>query len=761
MSKRRIINYIGFFIVISLVTYMYLFGKITYTADNCVSGYDTDGTSITAKPGDESDLIICNYTHYLPAGLYYVIIDGYNEYKEYNYYEIFSDELGGILARDVFVSGKKIPLELEHAVKDFDVRVYYQDAGTVTVEKVTIERINTKKRYFIAFFFGVISSTLFILFDINRDNLLVKILKIIFGIVVFCLSILTQFVYIEALYDSDSFYHEICVWLLTGARESYLVWISCTLLAFIDVLVLLICKYYSIAIPVSTLLTGVYALVGYNYYISRGDVFTFSQLRLAVDAARVVNEYTVVIPRLFWVGIVVSLLFSMIYLGDYVVKKWAHRLVYGIISFAAVIVAISNVKPSIARNGGLTVLVIADYFYEHYGYLVGTVVMLPEPVHRPDGYNEERISSIIANYESEENLVKVKTPNIIYVQCETLFDMTQVTSQRWSENPLAYMDTLAEEYYVGNLISPMAGGGTCNVEYEMLTGYTYYNRGGTPFVTGLRNESPSFVSDLEKYGYNTVAIHTNTGAFFDRETAYSSLGFDEMLFTEQLGETPVEYMHDRWANDYYAYKSLIDNFESRDKSKPYFAYIVTTQNHGDYSTDYDEYGITVYEDISMDANRQLQTYLNLEKESMEALKYLLDYFSTVDDDVIIVYWGDHCPGMNLFNIGGETVDYVVNSHKTPLLVWNNYGESFDFGDAITSYQFTPKFMQQLGMRNDSFMNYSAENNVPTIVVGNTVLNEDGTYAGLEQLTSEENEIKNNMWLLQYDREFGKRYSYSN
>ncbi len=148
----RIIKYISFFTLMMIISYTYLFGKITYTADKCESGYAANGTNITAAPGDIPDLIICNYTHSLPAGMYNIIIDGYNEYKEYNCYELYSEELG-VLAKDVFAPGQKIPLLLEQAVKEFDVRVYYQDAGTVTVEKVTIERLNTKKTLFVTFIF--------------------------------------------------------------------------------------------------------------------------------------------------------------------------------------------------------------------------------------------------------------------------------------------------------------------------------------------------------------------------------------------------------------------------------------------------------------------------------------------------------------------------------------------------------------------------------------------------------------------------------
>ena len=266
---------------------------------------------------------------------------------------------------------------------------------------------------------------------------------------------------------------------------------------------------------------------------------------------------------------------------------------------------------------------------------------------------------------------------------------------------------------------------------------------------------------MKDYGYNTVAIHTNTGAFFNRKTAYTYLGFDEMIFEEQLGETPEEFLHGRrWANDLYAYEALIDSYESRDKNKPYFAHVVTTQNHGGWEVDYDEHGITVEGDISIEENRQLQTYLNLEKESMVALESLLDYFDSVEDNVIIVFWGDHCPALTKLGVEDNSLDYVVNSHKTPLLVWNNYGATFDFGEQIAAYNFTPMLMQQLGMNNDYFMNYSANNDVPTVVVGTIDIENGDNYISVNDMSDEQKEIRNNLWLLQYDREYGRGYAYN-
>ena len=492
-KNKKIVNVIGYIILACIFVYIYLFGKISYTADKCVSGYKFDGTTVTAAPGDTPDYLICNYNNYLPAGLYTFRIDGYNEYTEYNTYEIYADEYGGTIAKGVFVPGAEIPVQLDTAVRDLDVRVLYQDAGTVTVSKVTITPLNTIGTYLKAILILIFSTAIFIFFLIYEDKLIVKIGKVIAGIILFITGVLAQFLFIEALYDADSFYREIPTWLLheSGSeyRPGYILILSCTVLFFIDLFILFVCKYYCVAIPVCTIISGVYALIGYNYYLSRGDVFTFSQFRLAADAARVVGEYTIVIPTTFWIGIGVSLLFALLVFGGYILDKWEQRLVFEIVLFACAAVSVANVKPSITRHGDSVIVFVGDAYYRKNGFVVGTIVMLPEVITEPESYSEEKILAISGDYNVSNDDVNydIDKPTIIYIQCETLFDMTYVTEQNWSENPLEYLNMLSEDYYVADMISPMAGGGTCNVEYEMLTGYTYYNVGGTPYVNELTN----------------------------------------------------------------------------------------------------------------------------------------------------------------------------------------------------------------------------------------------------------------------------------
>ena len=66
------------------------------------------------------------------------------------------------------------------------------------------------------------------------------------------------------------------------------------------------------------------------------------------------------------------------------------------------------------------------------------------------------------------------------------------------------------------------------------------------------------------------------------------------------------------------------------------------QNHGGYNDNYDDFK----EDIILNGRYPLtQRYLNLIHESDTAFKELTEYFEKVDEPTIILFFGDHQPGI--------------------------------------------------------------------------------------------------------------------
>ncbi len=72
-----------------------------------------------------------------------------------------------------------------------------------------------------------------------------------------------------------------------------------------------------------------------------------------------------------------------------------------------------------------------------------------------------------------------------------------------------------------------------------------------------------------------------------------------------------------------------------------------------------------------------EQYLSLMKESDAALEYLISYFKSVDEDVVIVFFGDHQPAIEqefYEELAGDKTSEQLqfDMHTTPFFIWANY-----------------------------------------------------------------------------------------
>ena len=127
------------------------------------------------------------------------------------------------------------------------------------------------------------------------------------------------------------------------------------------------------------------------------------------------------------------------------------------------------------------------------------------------------------------------------------------------------------------------------------------------------------------------------------------MGFARMLFEDDITQE-LAYAGE-WATDASLYKNLITEYENRDKSKPFFAHVVTTQNHGGHNWEYTANGIyAVSDDMEEKEKMCLETYANLLADADKALEELLTYFQNTEEPTLIVFWGDHSPELGQYGI---------------------------------------------------------------------------------------------------------------
>jgi phosphoglycerol transferase MdoB-like AlkP superfamily enzyme len=187
-----------------------------------------------------------------------------------------------------------------------------------------------------------------------------------------------------------------------------------------------------------------------------------------------------------------------------------------------------------------------------------------------------------------------------------------------------------------------------------------------------------------------------------------------------------------WAKDSILTTYIMDTLNQTKKKD--VIYTISVQGHGDYPTD-DQSGspITVSgEGMSQSYLNQFTYYVNQTREMDDFIKDLTDKLSDYPEDVMVIAYGDHLPGMNL-----ESKDLKTNSkYETPYFIWDNFGYNKENkkkqSGKVEAWQLASKVLKEVGIHNGFLNEY-------------------------HQTMEEDKKYRKNLKLLQYDMLYGSNF----
>lgn len=320
--------------------------------------------------------------------------------------------------------------------------------------------------------------------------------------------------------------------------------------------------------------------------------------------------------------------------------------------------------------------------YHEYGFVYCFMNGLVNTgIKKPTDYSQDKIGVILGEIETEleEHETKApepeteqlptKKPNVIFLQLESFFDINKVHQLDLSEDPIPYFNELKKQYSSGFLDVFNVGYGTCNTEFEIMTGMNLddFGPGEMPYKTILRKttcESTAYI--LKEYGYATHAIHNNDTTFYGRDEVFKNLGFDTFTGLEYMNVE--EYTPMGWAKDKYLTDEIMKALNST-KNQPDYIYTISVQGHGSYPTTEmpkdSEIKVSGMEDEGR-ANA-IEYYVNQIREMDNFLRELTKELSQYEEEVVLVMYGDHLPGL-----GFSEADLENGSlYQTEYVIWNN------------------------------------------------------------------------------------------
>ena len=560
--------------------------------------------------------------------------------------------------------------------------------------------------------------------------------------------------------------------------------------------------------PLAMLLTAVLgcAPAAVNFYTLqlRGEPFLPWDLMQVSEAAGVASAAGIHIQTSMIVSLVLAALLTV---GSFFLYRgrqklpWVKRL-GGFAASAAVTCGMLFgvfLQPTVTQAIGIQPDAwMQDRYYRYYGVITSFLTNLTNlEITKPETYSEEAVNAILDDVEAGEKYTTQplypesygattpaaeveKQPTIIYVMDESYWDVSELEEHGFvfDTDVSANLHALQQTSASGRAYSPSFGGGTCDVEFEALTGYSvsYLPNGSKPYQQHVTKPMFALPNYLKTQGYQTAAIHCFWAKYWSRDTAYPNLGFDDFVSLEDMHHVQKVRKH-YWTSglvtDDTMADQIIQQYETMkaDSDAPVFLHAVTMQNHTNYNRDNypDEERVKVIAHpvgIKPSTIGALEDFATGIRDADAMLGKLTAYFAQVDEPVILVFWGDHYnpidSNYDIFTASGyasgESSDPRL--HQTTLLMWSNYTDQPVELGTIAAYDISPVMMNLYGLKQPVYFQY-LNRQLQAAYRANTrgiVMNRDGsttrTPTSLQEQWSEKH------WLLQYDLMFGKGYALS-
>lgn len=331
------------------------------------------------------------------------------------------------------------------------------------------------------------------------------------------------------------------------------------------------------------------------------------------------------------------------------------------------------------------------------------------------------------------------------------------------------------------MISSGYGGGTANMEYMTLTGYSISNFSPTLPVpyTQLVNKLKANPSIVDSFNH-AVAIHPYIGTFYNRTSVYQKFGFDKFFYLGSKDKIRHQHRIDNspYLSDQTAYQNVFDQLKSYPHGQ--FINLVTMQNHFPYSDNYYRH-LNRYRSVSVSNGTSANKVDEFSTEihyTNNAVKRFIKQIDEINRPITILFYGDHLPGIYQNDMARDG----VKLHETEYFIYSNKyarahgAKNFKQGTAVVSPN---DFIAMVAKQTNSRVNWyqalltdvfeklpaMAKNvetkgdvNTAKAVARTDFVNDQGKLVKESSLTKQQKQLLQDYRLVQYDVTAGKKYT---
>ena len=318
--------------------------------------------------------------------------------------------------------------------------------------------------------------------------------------------------------------------------------------------------------------------------------------------------------------------------------------------------------------------------YRVNGFVGGFLYNMPAaPMARPEGYSREAVLEVAGRYVDKARAINehrdadaLTDTNIVIILGESFMDPLRLEGLELGEDPIPFTRALMDETMSGTMRTVAFGGGTANVEFEVMTGMASGLFSHTlPPYQGLVSSADHFPSLIDRFNdaWTTIGIHPFVADFYRRGYAYRAFGFDESRFIDQM-RTQTKLAEAGYVSDAAAYTDLLEDLRTHED--PVLAKVVTMQNHAGYAGLYPD-PIPVLEPASARDSWGLSDYLRGLSHADAALADLLAGLEALDEETVVLFYGDHAPPGVIPDDLWDAQPGTTARYETPWFVWSTQG----------------------------------------------------------------------------------------
>lgn len=403
---------------------------------------------------------------------------------------------------------------------------------------------------------------------------------------------------------------------------------------------------------------------------------------------------------------------------------------------------------------------------------------------QPSGYSKQTMQQVVTRYQRTAQSINRHRSNdlskqtIIFNLSESFANPNRVPGVELKNDPIPFVNSMKKHNTGGIMISSGYGGGTANMEYMTLTGYSLSNFSPTlptPYtqLVPTLTTNPSIVDSF----HHAIAIHPYIGAFYSRIEVYKKFGFDKFLYLGSKYPIKHRYKIDRspYLSDKTAYANTLDQLRNYHQGQ--FINLVTMQNHFPYDQHYYN-NLTKYEASKVSSGTNIAAVNDFSTGIHYTDNYLRTFIKQIDrmnKPITVVFYGDHLPGI----YGNDMTKDGLKLHETDYFIYSNkYARQHGATNLRrdTKYVVPNDFIAMVAKQTNSKVNWyqalltrvyeklpamtldTSQSSVNTYNSSSEFVNQQGKIVKKSSFTKQQRHLWHDYQLIQYDVTAGKHYT---